>query len=81
MKTTETMSASSSSSHRSSKPERAPTDGHLFATWSSKGTPSDNDEVKDAYKSYQKLRNNYAHIGDAYDRRLDTASEWEINDP
>jgi hypothetical protein len=81
MKTTEAMSSSASSSDRTSKPERAPTDGHLFATWSSKGTPSDIDEVKDAHNSYLRLRNNYAHIGDAYDRRHDTASEWEINDP
>jgi hypothetical protein len=72
------MSSSSSSASHAKKPPRAPTE---YATWSLKGTPSDNDELKDAYKSYQKLRDNYEHIGDAYGRSQHTADEWEIKDP
>lgn len=59
------------------KPTKSASAGRGFATWSSNGIPEDN-EIEDAKTSYQKLRDNYEHIGDAYDRNQHTANEWEI---
>ena len=67
---------STSSEHGMLKPTKSASVGKGFATWSSNGIPED-DEIEDAKTSYQKLRDNYEHIGDAYARNMTSANEWD----
>jgi hypothetical protein len=51
------------------------TTGTGFAAWSSRIPRKDG--LADDYKS---LRDNYKYMGDAYNRRQDTADAWETKD-
>ncbi|KAH3986431.1 hypothetical protein HBI44_076540 [Parastagonospora nodorum] len=66
---------SSLSEDRDAKPAQFTTIESGFAPWSSKNGPDD------PYKDSRKLRDNYKHIGDAYDRNQESANAWEIKEP
>jgi hypothetical protein len=66
---------SSLSEDRDAKPAQFTTIESGFAPWSSKNSPDD------PYKDSRKLRDNYKHIGDAYDRNQESANAWEIKEP
>lgn len=61
---------SSSTGNRSDAPVKAVTIEMGPSLWSAKKLPKNPIAV-----------NPYKHIGDAYDRRQDTADGWEIKDP